>query len=554
MRSLSDRSDILTISGILIAISILWILGSAGGLSRFGAEVERDPYEEFGFEVLLNRDDIEYDISLLDEYVDEGYISFMEVQLPGIIEEESIPQEGDQVIEEDPGFPPGEYYYYGSHQDPEIAVVITEVDDSMKADPFIPGIDLEGLSLSFVPPTKMVTDQEQVLRSSLELSTPLEVNDSTTFFIENMGYFTHPLFAEDFERVGVAMINGSVTIQLFNATSNDTLWSGLDSGIAVTVSDEDDRSQVDADIRSLLNEMGFNSSHWLGDYNEDTIDIEILAPDIDGVIEWREMVSTELEWLQGNGFIDGLNKEDINSISDLSGPGASGINHRVVYHEGEWKTFDEIGEIPSLGGSFEFTSKETRFKLKKEPFPVPPDREATSEFPLLMLIIIITTIIIVVLLIAGSFGYARHKRNELLNNLNRKHLFELITAKPGIHFSEIQRKLDLKQGVLSYHLNVLEKNEFIKSIQDGTYRRFYLYDDKIELEFHLHEMQEKILMVINQRPGITQSKISKALGRNRMVINYHLKILLETGILHVEREGRETHCYINDPNFIMASA
>lgn len=546
---------------MMVIMMFLFVLGRSEGFTVMGSEVERDPHEEFVFEVLLNRDDIEYDIPLLDEYVEKGYISYIEVQLPDIVGEEYDPNEEDLSPEEgsetDPGFPPGDYYYYGSHENPEVAVVITEVDDTMMAEPFFPGMDLDGLSISFVPPTKLTTLQEPVMRSSLELSTPFEINDTTTFFIEELGYFTHPLLTDDYDRVGVAMINGSVTIHLFNASNNEILWTGLDSGIGVTAGLQDDRFQVDEDIRAILQEIGFNSTVWSGSYTEEILETEVPAPDVEGGIEavkWIEIVSTELEWLQDNGFIDGLKEEDIASISGLAAPGSSGINHRALFHDGDWKTFDEIGEIPSLGGSFEDSDQESRFRLKKEPFPIPPDREPTEEFPTLMVIIIITAGLLSVVLVGGSFGYARHKRSELLNNLNRKHLFELIKEKPGIHFSEIQRELDLKQGVLSYHLNVLEKNEFIKSIQDGTYRKFYLFEDKIELEFHLHEMQEKILMVINQKPGITQSKISKALGRNRMVINYHLKILLETGILHVEREGRETHCYISDPNYILATA
>jgi predicted transcriptional regulator len=224
-----------------------------------------------------------------------------------------------------------------------------------------------------------------------------------------------------------------------------------------------------------------------------------------------------------------------------------------VYDNGSWKTFDEIGTIPFLGGGYEDGGISSRFNVDNDPYPIPPGREPDDE-NYEWIIFIAVGVTVAVILIGVVIGYARYQRSELLNNLNRKKMYEMIKARPGIHFSELQRELDLKQGVLSYHLNVLEKNEFVKSIQDGTYRRFYLFDDKIELEFRLHEMQEKILMVISQKPGITQSKISKALGRNKMVINYHLKILLETGILHMEREGRETHCYIDDPTYLMAAA
>jgi len=250
-----------------------------------------------------------------------------------------------------------------------------------------------------------------------------------------------------------------------------------------------------------------------------------------------------------NDILEGLTDEDIADISDLSGGGRSGINYRMIYEKGTWKTFDEIGSIPTLGGSFEKTEATSRYDLGSEPRPVPVGlRENEYDIrPVLAIIGSLILLMIIVLLLLTM--YARHRRSELLDNMNRKHLFEVIKEKPGIHFSELQRELDLKQGVLSYHLNVLEKNELVKSVQDGTFRRFYLYDEKIEFEFRLHEMQKKILFIISQRPGITQSNISKRLGRNRMVVNYHLKILLETGILHMEREGRETHCYLTEAGY-----
>jgi len=152
-----------------------------------------------------------------------------------------------------------------------------------------------------------------------------------------------------------------------------------------------------------------------------------------------------------------------------------------------------------------------------------------------------------------QYQYARRKESELMDNANRKRLFEIIKERSGIHFSELQRELDLKQGVLSYHLNILEKNELIRSVQDGIYRRFYLYDEKIGPEFRLHEMQRKIIYIVQQRPGITQTKISRRLGRSKIVINYHLRILIEVGILLMEREGRETHCYIIDNGYNLAA-
>jgi predicted transcriptional regulator len=49
--------------------------------------------------------------------------------------------------------------------------------------------------------------------------------------------------------------------------------------------------------------------------------------------------------------------------------------------------------------------------------------------------------------------------------------------------------------------------------------------------------------IVKQDPGITQSGISEKMGKNKMVINYHIKILKDVGLLAVERNGRETNCF-----------
>jgi predicted transcriptional regulator len=99
---------------------------------------------------------------------------------------------------------------------------------------------------------------------------------------------------------------------------------------------------------------------------------------------------------------------------------------------------------------------------------------------------------------------------------------------------------------MSYHLNVLEKGEFIKSIQDGNYRRFYLFGTKSDLKIALTTIQLRILSIVNERPGISQVKISESIGKNRMLVNYHIKILIDAGVLALEKSGRESHCFTTE--------
>jgi len=158
--------------------------------------------------------------------------------------------------------------------------------------------------------------------------------------------------------------------------------------------------------------------------------------------------------------------------------------------------------------------------------------------------IISAVAVLTILTFIGFFTYTRLKSKSLLDNVNRKHIYDAIREEPGMYFSQLSRRLSLKQGVLSHHLNMLEKNSYIRSLQDGKCRRFYLYDQKINYILTLTEVQQAILYLITQNPGVTQTQISSTMGRNKMVVNYHIRILKDIGLLFLDREGRETHCYL----------
>jgi predicted transcriptional regulator len=173
----------------------------------------------------------------------------------------------------------------------------------------------------------------------------------------------------------------------------------------------------------------------------------------------------------------------------------------------------------------------------------PEPEEKETDF----LIIYQTVGIIAIILIISIVMYSTIKKQNLLKNAVRKRLFEYIRDNPGKHYRAILNDLDLQIGVLSYHLNRLEKAQFIRSRQDGMYRRFYIKGPKTEMRFFLSDIQESILTVIRENQGISQSKIGQKINVSRKVVNYHINILDQAGLIFVESRGRETACYLVDP-------
>lgn len=168
-----------------------------------------------------------------------------------------------------------------------------------------------------------------------------------------------------------------------------------------------------------------------------------------------------------------------------------------------------------------------------------PSKSDESGFPFLYQTILIIIIVIVITVIM----YSKIKRENLLKNAVRKRIFEYIKENPGKHYRAILNDLDLPMGVLTYHINRLEKAQYVKSRQDGMFRRFYTTGPKTEMRFFLSDIQESILSVIKENQGISQSNIAKKISVSRKVVNYHVNILDQAGLIFVESHGRESACY-----------
>jgi predicted transcriptional regulator/uncharacterized protein YegL len=155
----------------------------------------------------------------------------------------------------------------------------------------------------------------------------------------------------------------------------------------------------------------------------------------------------------------------------------------------------------------------------------------------------IIIIIPIVLAIVGIAAYTKIKRSKLLEQKRREQIFKYVNENPGEHFRAIQRALSLEIGTVSHHINKLESEEFLKSRQDGQYRRFYPMDSKIDVKLILNQLQQNILNWIKNNPGISQKTIVTQMGMEHKLVNYHLKILKSAGFIYTEEQDKENLYY-----------
>jgi predicted transcriptional regulator len=141
--------------------------------------------------------------------------------------------------------------------------------------------------------------------------------------------------------------------------------------------------------------------------------------------------------------------------------------------------------------------------------------------------------------------YTRIKKEYLLDNFTRGEIFGYIKANPGVHFSEIKRALELKNGSLAYHIRALEKRDFIVSKRDRGYKRFYPKTMKLPARNirELIPMQRNIMEIVKESPGISQTNIAEQLDISFQLVHYHVKILLDADYMILEKDGKQTYCY-----------
>lgn len=143
----------------------------------------------------------------------------------------------------------------------------------------------------------------------------------------------------------------------------------------------------------------------------------------------------------------------------------------------------------------------------------------------------------------APIAYSRLKEDGILDNETRKKIYTAINASPGITYSELLEEMQIGKGTLLYHLGRLEKEEYITSWRDGLYRRFTTGTRK-GLEPLISHIQKKILRIVAENPGLSQSDLAKEMGESRQNIHHHVQKLVSKGLIRMEKNGKRTGIYL----------
>jgi len=141
-------------------------------------------------------------------------------------------------------------------------------------------------------------------------------------------------------------------------------------------------------------------------------------------------------------------------------------------------------------------------------------------------------------------------KDEVLENENRRKIYAVIEANPGIHLRELQRVLDIPLTTLEYHLTYMSRKRILFGESDGHYKRYYARpldaeDKKILSALRQKRMREIVLMVMVNKKAKYQF-LSDYLKLPPSTLSFYLKYLVENNVLARDKIGYENIYTVRD--------
>lgn len=133
----------------------------------------------------------------------------------------------------------------------------------------------------------------------------------------------------------------------------------------------------------------------------------------------------------------------------------------------------------------------------------------------------------------------------------RRRIVECVEANPGLHLRGIAEQMDVALSTLEYHTYQLLRTGHLVTREDAGYKAFYPAEgmdrrDKDILYLLRQEGPRRICAHVLLHQGCTPKDLKEALQTSGATLSFHLKKLLEGGVVRDEKAGRTKHLFIDD--------
>lgn len=137
----------------------------------------------------------------------------------------------------------------------------------------------------------------------------------------------------------------------------------------------------------------------------------------------------------------------------------------------------------------------------------------------------------------------------------RRRIYQYLQSFPGAHMREIGREIAIPMGTLEYHLHYLVKANLLTTRQDPRYTRYFATGELSRREKDvLALLRQKVPRQIAARllldPGSSHGALLESFELSGSTLSFHLKKLVNAGLVSVEKVGRENLYRVVEPDLV----
>lgn len=137
----------------------------------------------------------------------------------------------------------------------------------------------------------------------------------------------------------------------------------------------------------------------------------------------------------------------------------------------------------------------------------------------------------------------------------RRRIFRHVEAFPGAHMREIGRELAIPMGTLEYHLHYLVKADLLVTRQDARYTRYFASGglsrrEKDVLALLRQKVPRQVAAHLLLAPGSSHGELLTKFELSASTLSFHLKKLVNTGLVAQEKSGRENLYRVVEPELV----
>ena len=137
----------------------------------------------------------------------------------------------------------------------------------------------------------------------------------------------------------------------------------------------------------------------------------------------------------------------------------------------------------------------------------------------------------------------------------RDRIYSMIIQNPGLHFREIQRRVDIATGALQYHIDYLKKKHLIYEEKEGKFSRFYAHqeqkvNEKLMNLLRQDQVRQIVLFLLTKRRA-TIKTIVQEMNLSTSTTKFHLQKLLDGEVVLEKSQQGKTFYSLKEKEPIM---